>query len=387
MNDKEIGEIRRHLRRDRSNITAIYGCYVNDNKEIIAEFRQSTGLMPENEADKYYGLLRRGLSGAIGKNLIDITFKTAQVADSPEHKMLMELRKTALKDDELRLSFYQKIIDNAALEGNYLILIGCDSYDVPFKGKDDLSNPDSAEETYTYLICAICPVKQTKANLHYVPEEKLFHDGAMNQPVAAPMLGFLFPAFDNRATNIYNALYYTHDVKTSQDALIEALFNTPVPMPAAEQKKCFEALLTTALGEDCNLDVVQTVHDQLCQRIELHKEAKVPEPLMIAKADVKEALASCGVSEEHLAKFSVDYDETFGFEADLHPKNIIDNKRFEIKTPDVSIKVDPTRSDLIETRIIGGVKYILICADENVEVNGVSIHIGESEQDPSPATV
>lgn len=387
MNDKEIGEIRRHLRRDRSNITAIYGCYVNDNKEIIAEFRQSTGLMPENEADKYYCLLRRVLSGAIGKNLIDITFKTAQVADSPEHKMLMELRKTALKDDELRLSFYQKIIDNAALEGNYLILIGCDSYDVPFKGKDDLSNPDSAEETYTYLICAICPVKQTKANLHYVPEEKLFHDGAMNQPVAAPMLGFLFPAFDNRATNIYNALYYTHDVKTSQDALIEALFNTPVPMPAAEQKKCFEALLTTALGEDCNLDVVQTVHDQLCQRIELHKEAKVPEPLMIAKADVKEALASCGVSEEHLAKFSVDYDETFGFEADLHPKNIIDNKRFEIKTPDVSIKVDPTRSDLIETRIIGGVKYILICADENVEVNGVSIHIGESEQDPSPATV
>ena len=387
MNDKEIGEIRRHLRRDRSNITAIYGCYVNDNKEIIAEFRQSTGLMPENETDKYYGLLRRVLSGAIGKNLIDITFKTAQVADSPEHKMLMELRKTALKDDELRLSFYQKIIDNAALEGNYLILIGCDSYDVPFKGKDDLSNPDSAEETYTYLICAICPVKQTKANLHYVPEEKLFHDGAMNQPVAAPMLGFLFPAFDNRATNIYNALYYTHDVKTSQDALIEALFNTPVPMPAAEQKKCFEALLTTALGEDCNLDVVQTVHDQLCQRIELHKEAKVPEPLMIAKADVKEALASCGVSEEHLAKFSVDYDETFGFEADLHPKNIIDNKRFEIKTPDVSIKVDPTRSDLIETRVIGGVKYILICADENVEVNGVSIHIGESEQDPSPATV
>ena len=387
MNDKEIGEIRRHLRRDRSNITAIYGCYVNDNKEIIAEFRQSTGLMPENETDKYYGLLRRVLSGAIGKNLIDITFKTAQVADSPEHKMLMELRKTALKDDELRLSFYQKIIDNAALEGNYLILIGCDSYDVPFKGKDDLSNPDSAEETYTYLICAICPVKQTKANLHYVPEEKLFHDGAMNQPVAAPMLGFLFPAFDNRATNIYNALYYTHDVKTSQDALIEALFNTPVPMPAAEQKKCFETLLTTALGEDCNLDVVQTVHDQLCQRIELHKEAKVPEPLMIAKADVKEALASCGVSEEHLAKFSVDYDETFGFEADLHPKNIIDNKRFEIKTPDVSIKVDPTRSDLIETRIIGGVKYILICADENVEVNGVSIHIGEREQDPSPATV
>ena len=381
MNDKEIGEIRRHLRRDRSNITKIYGCFVNDNKEIITEFSQSTGIMPENEGDKYFALFKRVLSGSIGKNLIDITFKTSQVANSPEHKLLMDLRESKLKDDELLHTFFQKIIDTVAIEGNYLILMGCDSYDVPFKGKDDLSDSDESEEVYTYLICAICPVKQTKPNLHYVPEEKLFHDGAMNQPVSAPALGFLFPAFDNRATNIYNALYYTHDIKVSQDALIEALFNTPVPMPAAEQKKCFEALLTTALGDDCNLDVVQTVHDQLCQRIELHKESKVPEPLMIAKADVKEALASCGVSEEHLAKFSVDYDETFGFEADLHPKNIIDNKRFEIKTPDVSIKVDPARSDLIETRIIGGVKYIMISADENVEVNGVSIHIDEAEKE------
>ena len=383
MNDKEIGEIRRHLRRDRSNITKIYGCFVNDNKEIITEFSQSTGIMPENEGDKYFALFKRVLSGAIGKNLIDITFKTSQVANSPEHKLLMDLRASKLADDELLHGFFQKIIDSVVMEGNYLILMGCDSYDVPFKGKDDLSDSDKSEEVYTYIVCAICPVKQTKPNLHYVPEEKLFHDGAMNQPVSAPVLGFLFPAFDNRATNIYNALYYTHDIKVSQDALIEALFNTPVPMPAAEQKKCFEALLTTALGEECNLDVVQTVHDQLCQRIELHKEAKVPEPLMITKADVKEALASCGVSEEHLAKFSVDYDETFGFEADLHPKNIIDSKRFEIKTPDVSIKVDPTRSDLIETRIIGGVKYIMICADENVEVNGVSIHIDEEKKEPA----
>lgn len=383
MIDKEIGEIRRHLRRDRSNITAIYGCYVNENKEIISHFSQSTGMMPENESDKYFALLRRTLSGSIGKNLIDITFKTSQVAGSPEHQMLMDLRKCQLKDEELRDSFFRKIIESVSMEENYLILLACDSYDVPFKSKDDSFQKEQSEEVYTYILCAICPVKQTKANLHYVPEEKLFHDGAMNQMVSAPAVGFLFPAFDNRATNIYNALYYTKDTKSSQDAFVEAIFNAPIPKPAAEQKKSFEALLTTSLGEECNLDVVQTVHDQLCQRIEMHKEAKVAEPLMISKEEVKEVLNSCGVSQEHLAKFSVDYDEVFGFEADLHPKNIIDNKRFELKTPDVVIKVDPARSDLIETRIIGGVKYILICADEDVEVNGVNIHISDKE----PATV
>ncbi len=379
MNDKEIGELRRHLKREKSNITAIHGCYVNDNKEIISKFRMSTGMMPENESDKYFALLRKVLSGSIGKNLIDIAFKTSQVANSEEHKLLMDLRKSRLGDEEMVDTFLQKVIDSVVIEGNYLILLACDSYDVPFKSKDDSTQHDQSEEVYSYILCTICPVKQTKATLHYVHEEKLFHDGAMLDQVSAPVLGFLFPAFDNRATNIYNALYYTRNTKENQDALIEALFNTPVPQPAAEQKKTFEALLTTSLGDDCSLDVVQTVHDQICQRIEMHKEAKVPDPLMISKEDVKDVLKECGVKEEHLSKFSVDYDEAFGFEADLHPKNIIDNKHFEIKTPDVVIKVDPARSDLIETRIIGGVKYIMICADENVEVNGVSINIKDKE--------
>ena len=379
MNTKEIGEIRRRVRRDRSNMTAIYGCYVNDNKEMITQFRQSTAMMTENEADKYFGLMKRSLSGTLGKNLIDIVFKTSQVAGSEEHQLLMDLRKTGLKDDELRMKFYQKVIESTDLEGHFLILIGCDSYDVPFKSKDDETQADASNETYTYLLCAVCPVKQTKPTLHYVPENKEFHDGGITNVVSAPEFGFLFPAFDNRATNIYNALYYTHSPKDSHETFVDAVFNTRIPKPAAEQKKSFEALLTTALDDQCSMDVVQTVHDQLCQRIELHKESKVPEALLVSKEDVKEVLTSCGVSDDHLAKFSVDYDEAFGFEAELHPKNIIDDKHFEVKTPDVSIKVAPDRTDLIETRVIGGVKYILICAEEDVEVNGVSIHIGEKE--------
>ncbi len=383
MNEKEIGELRRHLRRDRSNMTHVYGCYVNGQKEVISEFSQSLGIMPENESEKYFALLKRSLSGTIGKNLIDISFKTAQVANSPEHKLLMDLRACKLKDDDLRRQLYQKIIDTVSFGDNYLILLGSETYDVPFKSKDDSFQKDNSEESYTFILCAICPVKQTKANLHYVPEEKVFHDGAMNQMVSVPQLGFLFPAFDNRSTNIYNALMYSKDIKEGHEAFVESVFNTSVPKPAAEQKKSFEALLSTALQEDCSMELVQTVHDEICQRIEMHKEAKVAEPLLISKEEVRTVLNQCGVSQEHAAKFSVDYDEVFGFEAELHPKNIIDNKHFEIKTPDVSIKVAPDRSDLIETRVIGGVKYILICADEDVEVNGVSIHI----QDKEPTTV
>ena len=379
MNEKEIGEIRRRVRRDRSNMTAIYGCYVNSQKEIISEFKQSTGIMPENEAEKYFGTLKRVLSGSVGKNLIDLTFRTAQVQNSPEHKLLMDLRKTELKDSDLRMEFYRKVIDSVSMQDSYLILIGCDSYDVPFKSKDDTLQQDASGEVFTYLLCAVCPVKLTKPTLRYIAEEKEFHDGGANNVVSAPELGFLFPAFDGRATNIYNALFYTHSPKESHREFVEQIFNVPVPKPAEEQKKSFEALLTTTIGDECSLEVVQTVHDQLCQCIELHKESKVADPLLISKEHVKDALTMCGVGEKSIAKFSVAYDEAFGAEAELHPKNIINNKRFEIRTPDVSITVKPECSDLIQTRIIGGVKYIMISAEEDVEVNGVSIHIGEKE--------
>ncbi len=379
MNEKEIGEIRRRVRRERSNMTAIYGCFVNDQKEIITEYRQSTAMMSENEAERYFGLMKRTLSGTVGKNLIDITFRTAQVAGSPEHQLLMDLRQCALKDDALRMQLYKKIIESVNMDESYLILLGCDSYDVPFKSKDDVTQADNSGEVYTYLLCAVCPVKQTKPNLHYVAENREFHDGGITQVAQAPALGFLFPAFDNRAANIYNALFYTRDSARGHETLIDTLFNVSAPKPAAEQKKSFEALLAASLKEECSMEVVQNVHDQLRQCIEMHKEAKVAEPLLVSKEQVKSALAESGVSEANIAKFSIDYDETFGFEAELHPKNIIDNKKFEIHTPDVSIKVSPERSDLIETRVIGGVKYILICADEDVEVNGVSIHIKEKE--------
>jgi len=383
MIDKEIGELRRHLRRDRSNMTNLYGCYVNDHKEIISQFSQSLGMMPENEAEKYFALLKRTLSGTIGKNLIDISFKTSQVADSPEHKLLMGLRDSRCKDEQLRDQLCKKIIETVTFDGNYLILMARETYDVPFKSKDDSFRKDGSEESYTFFICAVCPVKQTKANLHYVAEEKMFHDGAMNQMVSAPTLGFLFPAFDGRSTNIYNALMYSKDIKDGHEAFVESVFNINPPKCPADQKASFEALLTTSLGEECSMDVVQSVHNEIRERIEMHKEAKVAEPLMISKEDVKSVLTQCGVPEANVAKFSVDYDEAFGFEADLHPRNVIDNKKFEIKTPDVIIKVAPDRSDLIETRVIGGAKYIMICADEAVEVNGVNIHIADKE----PATV
>ena len=375
MNQKELGELRRRFRPEKSAISRVYSCYVNSNKDILSDLDEHLGTMPPEEAEKYLGLLKKALSGTLGKNLIDIVFSTQQVMDSEEHKLLSQLRSTDLKDGQVRRAFYEKVIASLDMEdSNYLILLAHDAYDVPYRGKDGEDQADASDAVFTYIVCAICPVKQTKPQLFYEAESKQFHDGNIMNIVCAPELGFLFPAFDNRATNIYNALYYNHSPKENYEAFVAAVFNTPIPKPAYAQKQSFEALLTNSLEEDCSMDLVQTVHEQLCQYIDMHKESKVPEALTLTKGQITGVLQEVGVSQEHIAKFSVDYDEAFGFEAAVHPKNIIDDKRFQVRTPDVSIQVARDRTDLIETRIIGGVKYILINAEEDVQVNGVSIH-------------
>lgn len=375
MNEREVGEIRRRVRRERSNMTAIYGCYVSGSKEILSEFSLSTATMSENEAEKYFALLKRSLSGTVGKNLIDINFSTAQVTDGAEHKFLMELRQCKLKDDALRMELYKKILENVTFPENFLILLGCDTYDVPFRGKDEDDSSGGSGEVYTYILCAVCPVKLAKPNLRYAAEEKVFHDGGAAQVVAAPETGFLFPTFDDRRSNIYSALFYTHSPKQGYEDLVQKLFAVSAPKPAHAQKESFQAVLTRSLDKECSLDAVQNVYDQLRQSIDFHKESRVPEPLTVNKEMIKQSLTESGISEKGLAKFSVEFDEAFGADAQVYPKNIIDNRRFKVETPDVTIQVNPERTDLIETRVIGGVKYLLICADENVQVNGVNICI------------
>lgn len=376
MNQRELSELRRRFRPDKSAISRIYGCYVNSSKEVISYIDASLGVMPQEEAEKYLGLLKKALSGTLGRNLIDIVFSTQQVVDSDEHRLLSALRDSALKDSAVRQAFYQKVIDSLDMgDSNYLILLAHDVYDVPYRGKDDEAQADASDQVFSYIVCCVCPVKDSKIELGYFPGENEFHNCAPGQIVAAPELGFLFPAFDDRSANIYNALFYTHKADEIHHEFIDAVFHTEPPMSAPEQREAFETALSEALEDVCSMDIVQSVHEQLKERIEQHKESKDPEPLVLTVREVGAVLQGSGVAEEYVDSFCEKCSEQFGDGAVLNPDNLIDRKRFEIKTGNATISVDPEHSYLVETRIIGGRKYILIPADEGAEVNGLNVRI------------
>ena len=208
MTEKEVAELRRRFRADKSNISRVYGCYVSARGEILSEFDQSVALMGQEESEMLLTTLRKTLSGQVGKNLLDIEFTTAQVADSDEHRLLMTLRNTQLHDPASRRSFYEKAIGALKMEENYLILLASDAYDVPYRGKDGESDAEQSSEVFRYILCSVCPVKLTKAALSFSMQENAFGHLNPDWAISAPETGFLFPAFDERSTNLYNALYY-----------------------------------------------------------------------------------------------------------------------------------------------------------------------------------
>ena len=375
MNEREVSELRRRFRPDKTNITKLCGCYVSDKGEILSQFTTSIALMLEDEKEKVLAVLKKALSGTLGKNLMDISFPTKQVVEGAEHKLLQTLRTSRLEDQDAAEQFYQKVISTVSFETNYLILLAYDAYDVPYKGKDGGSFSEASDQVFSYIVCSICPVKLSKSGLSFHVQDQEFHNSKTDWLVSAPELGFLFPAFDDRSTNIYGALAYTRNTADNHEAFVRTIFGAEPPMAAGVQKETFEHMLGSALEEDCSIDVVRAVHAQFSDMILEHKESRDKEPLVISKPEVNHVLKTCGLSEDRIKAFDDSFDESFGQHTDLSPKNLVDTKKFHLVTPDVKIQVAPDKRDLVETRILGGVKYILIRAEEGVEVNGVPVEI------------
>lgn len=374
MNAKEISEIRRRYRADRTNIGHVWGCFVNGQKEILSEFDQSLGMMNEEDATQVLSVLKRALSGTVGRNLIDLDFTTEQVLSSEEHAFLMRLRESELRDAALRAELYEKIISSLEIEGNFLILCAAERCDV-FRHGADGEQMEESEQTYSYILCAICPIKEGKPTLSYYLPGNCFRSLCADTVLTRPSIGFLFPRFEERGTNIYGALYYTRDLTDSHEELADALFGTPMPMPAVAQKETFGALLEQTMEKDCSLSMVRSVHGQICQMIEEHKAEKIDEPLVLTESDACDMLRFCGMEEDKVEAFAEKFKESFGEDASLTPRNIADQKQMKIEAPDVQVKIAPGCGNLVETRVIDGVKYIVIRAEGEVTVNGVKIHI------------
>lgn len=371
MNKKEISEIKKLFTNERCCISRICGCYVDGNKNKITTFKDAFLSLPDEEIYKYFSIFRASLSGSIGKNLMNMEFPMETEMDGGSQDFLMKLRDSHLKDDELLELFYNKIIDNYVYGENYLILLIDASYDVPGKSSDGIEMDDASDYVYEHILCSICPVNLSKEGLCYNAETNSFETRIRDWIVENPEHAFLFPAFNDRNTDIHNILYYSRNSETVQSDFIDGVLGCVTPMTYKNQKETFTEVITEVLGEECNFETIKNFQENLNSFIDVKKEQ--PDPVILDKTDVRKLLETSGISNEQITEFDTHYDNTAGSTTSFMASTVASSKTFEVKTPQVVIKVDNDRTDLIETRQIDGKTYIMIEVTDQVEVNGITV--------------
>lgn len=378
MHKKEVLEIRKQYKPEECSITRICGCYVNGNKEIVAQSRDAFLSLPDEEIFKYLTIFKQTLSGTIGKNLINMEFPLEQEMPGGTQEFLLQLRASKLQDDMLLEEFYQKIIENYNYGENYYIILIHVAYDIPGKATDGNEMFDASDEVYEYLLCSICPVQLSKEGLCYNPETNHMENRIRDWLVEPPVKGFLFPAFNDRSTDIHSLLYFSKQAEDLQPEFIENALGCTFPLSAGSQKSTFQSVVINTLGEEREYDVIRNIHDNLNDIIEETKES--PEPPVLTKPELKRLLLNSGVTEERMETFDSNFDHIAGEKTEFLVPNIAETRKFCIETPDIVIKVNPERADLVETQIINGRRCLVIEMTDQVEVNGVPIRTTPTEE-------
>ena len=379
MNKKEILEIRKQFTPANCAITRICGCYVDHEKTKKMESKDAFLSLPEEEAFKYFDIFRKTLSGTVGKNMLNLEFPLDAEMPGGAQEFLLKLRDSKLEDDMLLEEFYDKVIAAYDYAENYYIILIHAMYDVPGKASDGMEMFDASDEVYEYLLMSICPVTLSKAGLSYNAEDNRIQDRIRDWIVDMPAKGFLFPAFSDRSTDLHGVLYYTKKSEDLQPELIDQLLGAKMPMSADSQKETFQMIIEDTLGEDGDYETVRNIHETLNDLIEEHKEE--PEPLSLDQTEIRKIFEQSGVDAEKMEGFDRNFEENAGEKTSLLAENIAETRKFHIETPDIIIKVNPDRADLVETRIIDGRQCLVIPVDDHIEVNG--IHVRTIRKNPA----
>ena len=372
MNKKEIAEIKKRFTKTKCSITRLCGCYVDAEKNKRLIMKEAFLSLPEEEMFKYIDIFRKTLSGSIGRTLLNMEFpKEQETNEDGTQRFLMQIVESGLQDDELLERFYDTFIETYPYPENYMIILIHDAYDIPAVTEGGIENIDASEYVYNYILCSVCPVKLTKPGLCYNAQTNHIEDRIRDWLVEPPQLGFLFPAFNDRNQDIHSLLYYSKKCDELDFSVTENMLGCRFPLPAKSQKETFNAIVEESLGLSCDYEAVKAIHENLNQIVEENKEN--PEPAALDKTDMVKLLEKSGVEEEKIEQFETRYDETIGEKESLIADNISNARNFEVRTPDVTVKVNPERTDLVETKIIDGIPYLMIEINDLVEVNGIQI--------------
>ena len=371
MDKKAIAEIRKLMTVNNCRIDKIRGCYVDENREIVTELKETFLAIEESTVEKYCELFRQTLSGKIGKNLFNLEFPLTEETPGGRQDLLYRLQQSGIGDNTLVRAFFDRVIETAKFPDKYLILLAHGIYDIPGRTSDGIDMDDASDYVYDFILCSICPVILLKEGLCYDSEKKCFLDRRNDWAVQRPDAGFLFPAFNDRGTDIHQVLYFARRPDEMHWEIPDELLGCTMPLPEDDQRDVFKNVVEVTLGRECDFENVKNIHEAIGQLVEQEKDSG--EPAQIEKVQLRRILYENGAPQESLETFDAAFDAAVGEGGTLMAENAADTRKLEIKTPSLRITVKAEMADMIRTRFIDGIEYLTIPVADDIEVNGIRI--------------
>ena len=376
MDRKAVLEVRKLFDKNDCRIGRMRGCYVNGEKQIIADLQDRFYSFEDEELFQYCELFKKAVSGRIGRTLFNIEFPLAEEKEGGAQEKLYRLLKSELKDEALLQEFFQ----NFSFAGNFLILLVHGVYDIPGRTKDRVGLSDGSEYVYPFLELSICPVELLREGLCYDAEAKSFLSRMENWSVKKPDIGLLYPAFNERNTDLHGALWYARSEKTRHEELAAVLLGTELPRAESAEKDAFREIVERSLGEDCNFTLVQSLQEAVNRFAEEAGDSEITEPPVLSKGEFKRLLDECGAEEEALSRLEEVYEEVLGEGKEaLLVENLSAPKTLTVATDSLQLKLQSDASELLSTRVIDGREYFLIPVSEDVTVNGIRLRTKTGE--------
>ncbi len=414
MNRKDTLELKRRMKKGECTFTKMRGCYVDSHKEILVNINETFLNLADDEFYKYLEIAKKTLSGTIGNNLLELEFNPEEENPGGRQNFLLGLRDSKLKSDALADRLFELIIENYDYDGNYLILLFHDAYDVIVKTNDN-NKLDESEEVYDYLICSICPVELTKAALGYREDEHRIGPRIRDWVVSMPENGFIFPAFTDRSSDIHSLMFYTKTPKEPHRDFAEKTFGCKVKRTAAEEKTAFSSIVKAIAAEDDSDDIAIGIHQALSEIAAEQDTSLSTEPVLLDKNTIENMKINGFISQETADKIEKACEDEFGDEPPV-VENIVDTKALEnharkqreaelqkevvelkskleeaeSKSADLSLpwdtddgrdsivlNVSAEKAEEIETKIIDGRRFIVIPieGDETAVINGIETEL------------
>ncbi|MBS4961000.1 MAG: DUF4317 domain-containing protein [Clostridiales bacterium] len=333
MTKKDILELKRRLKKDDCTFTRLRGCYVDADKNIILQINENFLNLVEEEFFKYLEIAKKTLSGTLGNNLLELSFQKTEQEQGGKRQFLLHLRDSALKDDAVVERLYELIIENYDYTGNYLILLFHDAYDVITKTNDN-QKIDESTEVYEYLLCAVCPVELTKAGLGYRKEENRIGARIRDWVVSSPEIGFLFPAFSDRSSDIHSLLYYTRNTKQPHQELMTEGLGCTSKRTAVQEKKTFQEIITSSLSEEDQEnknEILMNIQETLNSYVEEHDTIYKKEPILLTKDVMHNIISDNNISQNTVLQIEKAFDDVFYNDPPI-AEHVIDEKALKENT-------------------------------------------------------